>query len=59
MMWKNVVEPNMPRITHTHYEIPLVFNGNSGYANASQCYVIYTLPVLCMVLGTFSDYSIN
>jgi len=44
---------------HTQYEITLVFNGNNGYANAPHCYVIYTLPVLCMILGTNSDYSIN
>ena len=45
MMWKNVVEPDMPQITHKQCEIPLVFNCNNGYANAPECFIyiyIYT-----------------
>jgi hypothetical protein len=30
--------------THSVYFIVLLFHGNSGYANASPCYVILTLP---------------
>jgi hypothetical protein len=32
--------------THSEYEIPLVFQDDSGYANAPKCYVIRTLPVV-------------
>jgi hypothetical protein len=37
--------------THTEYAI-LLFHGNNGYANATQCYIIRkrTLPVLCELL---------
>jgi hypothetical protein len=32
--------------THSEYLILIVFHGYSGYANAHQCYVMRTLPVL-------------
>jgi len=32
--------------THSEYVILIVFQGNNGYTNARQCYVIRTLPVL-------------
>ena len=34
--------------TYSQYEIPL-FHGHRGYANAPQCNVIRTLPVLCHI----------
>ena len=34
--------------THPEYVILIVFDDNSGYANAPQYYVIRTLPVLCL-----------
>jgi hypothetical protein len=59
-MWKNVVEPDrshiiwririaccLPKATDTHSEfVILLFHDNNGEANASQCVVILTLPVL-------------
>jgi len=43
--------------THTHnmYYL-LLFHGNNGYANAPQCYVLCTLPVL-LNTGTVLDVS--
>jgi hypothetical protein len=33
--------------THTHnMKYLLIFHSNNGFVNASQCYVIHTLPVL-------------
>jgi hypothetical protein len=38
------------------YEKLLLFNGNNGYVNAPQCYVIRTLPVfLCSLFEGFFD----
>jgi len=35
--------------THSDYVVFLLFDGNSGYSNAPQCYVIRTLqPVLLL-----------
>jgi hypothetical protein len=59
-MWRNIVEPDRPHIiwririacclpkaTDTHSEfVILLFHDNNGAANASQCYIILTLPVL-------------
>jgi hypothetical protein len=52
LMQKNVVEPGLPQITHTHYEIPLVFNANNGYADALQCYIIYTSYITRIVYNS-------
>jgi hypothetical protein len=41
--------------THSEYVIHIAFHGNNGYANAPQCYVIRTLPVL-LFITTFSKY---
>ena len=60
IMWENTVEPDrphtmrrirhaccIPKATDTHAEfVILLFNGNNGEKNASECYVILTLPVL-------------
>jgi hypothetical protein len=32
--------------THSQYVMIIVFHGNSGYANAPVCYVVWMLPVL-------------
>ena len=44
------------KVTGTHWEyVILFFHGNNGYANALQCYVIRTLPVLfCYIQCLFS-----
>ena len=40
----------VPTATNTHSECVILFYfyGNSGYANAPQCYVARTLPVCCL-----------
>ena len=38
--------------THSEYETLTAFNDDNGYANAPQCYVIHTLPVLFVTGGT-------
>jgi hypothetical protein len=38
--------------THSEYVI-LLLHGNSGYANAPQCYVIRILPVLFYIVVMF------
>ena len=38
--------------THSEYVILIVFHSNIGYANAPQCYIIPTFPVLYFVLST-------
>ena len=45
--------------THSEYVIILLLQGNNGYANAPQCYLIYTLPVLprYLVQQIFKDYQ--
>jgi hypothetical protein len=38
---------------HSEYvTLILLFHGENGYANASQCHVIRTLPVLCRFIAT-------
>jgi hypothetical protein len=59
--WKNVIEADWPQLTilhgacalhagkirpQTHIQNLLLFHANNGYANASVCYVVRTLPVL-------------
>ena len=60
IMCKNIVEPDRPHIiwrisvaccipkaTETYSEfVILLLHGNNGEANASQCYIIFPLPVL-------------
>jgi hypothetical protein len=41
------------RDTHSEYAILLLFYWNIAYSNASQCYVICTLPVLFLILVAF------
>jgi hypothetical protein len=36
---------------HSEYVIFLLLHGNNGYANATQCYIIYTLSVLWYLVG--------
>jgi hypothetical protein len=45
---KNMAEPNWPEITTRTQNVQylLLYYGNNDYANAPQCYVIRTLPVL-------------
>jgi len=38
--------------THSEYVYVLLFHCNNGYAKASQCYVIRTLPVLLICTGS-------
>ena len=48
------------KVTNTHSEYAILL-GNSGYANAFQCYVIRTSPVLCMsktVHAKFEDCTV-
>jgi hypothetical protein len=42
--------------THSEYEI-LLFDGNKCYANAPECYVIRTLPVLFILFLNLSNLS--
>jgi hypothetical protein len=64
--WKNIVQRGRPQMTkwrmriacwipkatntHTGCVILRVFQCNSGYVNAPQCYVIRTLPVFFILL---------
>jgi len=61
-MWKNIAQSDRPLMTiwrmriaswitratdtHSEYVIFLLLHGNNGYANAPQCYIRQTLPVL-------------
>jgi hypothetical protein len=67
VMWKNNVKPDTPwmaiwrkriaclitkdKETHLWYVINNAFHGNSGYANAPQCYFLATLPFLFHIVG--------
>jgi hypothetical protein len=70
-MWENVVDYNRPQMrhvlitcwitkaseTHSEYVIPVDFQDNSGYANATEYYV-YTYTV-CLVhfIAFFSNFK--
>jgi hypothetical protein len=74
IMWRNTMEPDrrhdsiirrmriafwIARVTDTHPEYAiLLFDGNSGYANASDCYVYtYFDCVVCTaILGRTFQY---
>jgi hypothetical protein len=74
ILWKNLIQPDrrqgsiiwrmriafwITRVTDTNSEyVILLFDGNNGYANASQCYVYtYFACVVCTaILGRFFQY---
>jgi hypothetical protein len=41
---------------HTRTKYILLFHCNSGFLNASQCYIIHALPVLLKLLTALSFY---
>jgi hypothetical protein len=43
--------------THTHTHTLLLFHGNNGFVNASQCHVIRTLPSCFSLLTKFQNFT--